>query len=114
MYKIHQFSWHCIARREIADVNLIKGVQNIFGGEFNTVIQLGIQAPSGTTFTINAEGINTSSIIEIGDTGIFELDFKESNTYITTLYLTAPSYLIDSKGKATDNFDIIVDILYEG
>lgn len=112
MYMIHQFNWHCLKGYTVP-VGPLKGIDNIFKGEYNTVIQLGIQAPSGTTFTINAGGVNTSSQIEIGDTGIFELDFKENNTYITTLHLAVPPYLINDNQQATENFDVIVDILYE-
>lgn len=112
MYMIHQFSWHCIKGYTVPTAPL-KGVEDIFKDGYHTVIQLGIQAPSGTVFTINAGGANTSSQIEIGDTGIFELDFKESNTYITTLHLSVPPYLINDRQQATDNFDVIVDILYE-
>lgn len=113
MYMIDQFSWHCIKGYTVS-IGPLKGTEDIFfKDEYRKVIQLGIQAPSGTVFTINASGANTSSQIEIGDTGIFELDFKESNTYITTLHLAVPSYLINDRQQATENFDVIVDILYE-
>ena len=112
MYKIHQFNWHY----RIADQvdNIVLGQQDILQN-YNTVLQLGIQAPPGTIFTINA-GNNTSigSAIEIGDTGIYELDLKDSLTYITTLALMVPSYLYATSTKqALEAFDVIVDILYE-
>ena len=115
MYKIYQFNWHCIKGHTINNVSQIQGTVDIFGQGFgkHTIVQLGIQAPEGTLFTINAGSINTSSQIEIGDTKIFELDFKDSNTYITSLHLEVPSYLISNDGKAKQNFDVIVDILYE-
>lgn len=112
MYMIHQFSWHCIKGYAVP-VGPLTGIDDIFKDGYRTVIQLGIQAPPGTTFTINAGGADTLSWIEIGDTGIFELDFKENNTYITTLHLAVPPYLINDNQQATENFDVIVDILYE-
>jgi hypothetical protein len=42
-------------------VGPLKGTDDVFKDGYRTVIQLGIQAPPGTTFTINAGGINTSS-----------------------------------------------------
>lgn len=117
MYGIHQFSWHYLKGDPINELGAIQSQKDILnlgtGNGYHTVIQLGIQAPPGTMFTINAGNSDIANKIEIGDTGIFELDFKESNTYITTLYLSVPAYLINNQNKATKNFDVIVDILYE-
>lgn len=115
MYGIQQFSWHCLKGDSINDLGAIQSQKDILslGNGYHTVIQLGIQAPPGTMFTINAGNSDIANKIEIGETGIFELDFKESNTYITTLYLSVPAYLINDQNKATKNFDVIIDILYE-
>ena len=71
--------------------------------DYNKIVQLGIQAPSGSHFIINGENTDSNGDIEIGITGIFELDLKDTNTYITSVAVTAP---VGSQ--------IIVDILYEG
>ena len=59
------------------------------------VIKIGIQAPSGTEFSIN-----NSSII-MGDTGFLELD--------NTINLQSLTFT-----GTTDLKNIIIDILYEG
>ena len=109
LYKIHQFSYHYLKDQVVngeilANIDILKNYQ---------VVQLGVQAPPGTTLLLNYTTTDFSSGIEIGDTGIFELDLKDSNTYITSLYLTIPFYLIGSGNKAKEDFDVLVDILYE-
>ena len=59
------------------------------------VIKIGIQAPSGTEFSIN-----NSSVI-MGDTGFLELD--------NTINLQSLTFT-----ETTDLKNIIIDILYEG
>ena len=71
--------------------------------DYNKIVQLGIQAPPGSHFRINGENTDSNGDIEIGTTGMFELDLKDTNTYITSITVTA-----------TVGSQIIVDILYEG
>lgn len=107
MYKIKQYSYHV----EKDSVTELAGGVNIFDGL--PVVQLGIQAPPATLFSINGALAQADSGIEIGTTGIFELDLKDLNTYITSLYIQIPKKYIDENNMAVKDFDIIVDILYE-
>lgn len=107
MYKIKQYSYH----GEANSITELTGGVNIFDGL--SVVQLGIQAPPATLFSINGVLAQADSGIEIGTTGIFELDLKDLNTYITSLYIQLPKEYINENNMILKDFDIIVDILYE-
>lgn len=107
MYKIKQYAYH----EEAGSTTDLVGGVNIFNGL--SVVQLGIQAPPATLFSINGVLTQANSGIEIGATGIFELDLKDSNTYITSLYIQLPEEYIDGNNVVKKDFDVIIDILYE-
>lgn len=68
------------------------------------ILQLGIQAPPGTKFSLN----NGDEII-IGSTGIFELDL-EGKTEITKLTFNETSLAFINNN---DNLSLIVDTIYD-
>ena len=81
---------HQIIINKSSDENVIK--------EYNPVVKLGIQGPSGTSFTIN-----NGSPIQIGTYGIYELDLIGLGGQIKSLVFTS----IGDEGS------VIVDIVYE-
>lgn len=88
--------------------------ENVFQGfaEGASIVQLGIQAPPGTRFLINNVSDTIVSDIEIGVTGIFELDLKNANTAITQLSFTSIKKPVSEEGNILP-WDILVDYLYE-
>lgn len=89
-------------------VSDIKGINEVLNSQMSpNTVQLGIQAPAGTQFFLNG----TKDAIEIGHTQIFELDLKDSNTYITNLYFPIQDGATTAENE-NDN-KIIVNILYE-
>lgn len=73
-----------------------------------SVVQLGIQAPPGTRFLLNNTDFGIITDIEIGITGIFELDLKDANTIITWLSFTK----IQVPDNPAENWNILIDFLY--
>lgn len=84
--QVHQI----IIDKSFSNENIIK--------EYNPVVKLGIQGPSGTSFTIN-----NGSKIQIGTYGIYELDLIGLGGQIKSLVFT----------DIGDAGSVIVDIVYE-
>lgn len=105
MYKIGQFRYS--SGKTPAPINTnVFSVQGAQSAQVYPVLQVGIQAPAGTLILLNGLDSTANSDIEIGYTGIFELDLKNANTYITWLSIKSiPN---------PENYDIIIDFLYEG
>lgn len=84
--------------------------ENIFQGTLSqkVIVQLGIQAPPKTKFIINNFVDSYVTDIEIGTTGIFELDLRGANTGITNLVFR---YI--EEGSDEEPWTIQVDYLYE-
>ena len=77
------------------------------------IVQLGIQAPPGTIFLLNNVDNTSESDIEIGITGIFELDLRDANTAITWLSFEKINKPIDEEGNIKP-WNIQIDYLIEG
>ena len=91
--------------------NKPQGNENIFKDilkEQKIIVQLGIQAPPKTKFVINNFVDSYVTDIEIGTTGIFELDLRGANTGITNLVFR---YI--EEGSNEEPWTIQVDYLYE-
>jgi hypothetical protein len=76
VYKIGQIHFNNYNEPTLGN-NIISRISNNAA-----VVQLGIQAPPGTIVLINNVDDSYISDIEIGVTGIFELDLRNSNTVI--------------------------------
>ena len=74
------------------------------------IVQLGIQAPPGTIFLLNNVDDTFVSDIEVGITGIFELDLRDANTAITWLSFQKINKPIDKN----EPWNIQIDYLIEG
>lgn len=105
MYKIKQFRYSNFNPPPLSE-NLFL-VNDAYSTTY-PVVQLGIQAPPGTKILINAVDTSANSDIEIGYTGIFELDLRDANTYITWLsILNIPGF------ETYEEWEIFIDFLYE-
>lgn len=94
---------YTIKQKIFTSTNLPILNDNVFlNGE--SIIQLGIQAPPKTRFYLNLDNQSYSEDIEIGKTGIFEIDLKDTDTVITWLSF---SNIIKDK-------EIIIDYLCYG
>lgn len=76
----------------------------LFQGK-GSITHLGIQASPGTTFFLNKEADHP---IQIGKTGIFELDVSGYG------YITHIAFATKSLELVNEDNGIIIDILYEG
>ena len=75
--------------------------------KYYPVTQLGIQTAPGVKFSINNGGL-----IEIGTTGIYELDLQGGLGQISSLNFDSNS--IENFLKTNENYNtILVDIIYE-
>lgn len=117
MYKIAQIKYKSNSGENI-NSNIINHNTNLLQlSNINSysVVQMGIQAPPGTMIIINGLNIQSNNAIEIGQTGIFEINLKDNNTYISYLSMAIPSALLDSNNLLKEGkvCDVIIDILYE-
>lgn len=67
-------------------------------------LQVGIRAPEGTLVSINCH----DNPIQIGPTGIYEIDLRNKNTYIFSLQFTNLNQILSANQVA------IVDLIEEG
>ena len=106
MKKMYQYRYYGIPSENNYPADLTKEFMSnhkMFRGK-NAITHLGIQASPGTTFFLNQE-INP---IQIGKTGIFELDVSGYG------YITHLAFAETSLALVNEDNGIIVDILYEG
>ncbi len=73
---------------------------------YNTIFQLGIQAPPGTIFYING----SDSQVIVGSSGVFELNLLNKASISALRFDAASINFI----RENNNSFIIVDILYAG
>ncbi len=86
-----------MAKKIYQFIGVVAG-ENILKDGYYPVTKLGIQAPEGTTFTINEGGE-----IAVGATQIYELDLTGLGGQIYSIVF-----------KETNETSVIVDIIYEG
>lgn len=86
--------------------NLYKG--NIFE-KFSSISQLGIQAEPGTIFFLNNDHLYP---IEIGNTGIYELDLQNYGFIYAIQFLQESLNKYPNENHYTDK--ILIDVIYEG
>lgn len=102
MKKIMQFSFSNNENQANRPSNLTKeklAGQNIFK-DYGAVCQLGIQGPTGLRFYLNG---GTSSI-QVGQTGIYELELSEAR-------ITSIRFNLDDIENLTGT--LLIDIVYE-
>ncbi len=76
--------------------NIASEDKNLFADKY--VVQLGIQAPPGTQFTLN----NSSSAITVSPYGLYELDLTNTQSVLDDLRII----------KLKENTTVTIDILY--
>lgn len=77
---------------------------DLLGASKISAIKIGIQTLPGIKFCLNHWGSN----ITIDHTGVYELDLRNTNTTISSLYFDAESL---ARIEEIDNASIIVDVL---
>lgn len=109
--KVKQFRYYNDAEAKPDGKNYPEGLtkSQLVSGDFikkyTPIKQLGIQAFPGAKFYIN----NSDYVIEIGNTGIYELELN-TNTEVQSLLFDAQSLSIIEESQT---YYLIVDILYE-
>lgn len=105
MKKMYQFRYYGSSSKNYPlDLNQnMMSNHTLFRGK-SSITHLGIQAAPGTTFFLNKE-INP---IQIGKTGIFELDVSGYG------YITHIAFAESTLDLVNEDNGIIIDILYEG
>lgn len=73
---------------------------------YNSIVQLGIQAPPGTKFYLN----NSGKALIVGFSGIFQLDLRNTGTIDSIRFDGVSLNFVESNPSAY----IIVDMLYGG
>ena len=71
-----------------------------------SAVKIGIQTLPGITFHISSSGFGNGIIID--HTGVYDLDLRNTNTTISSLYFDAKSI---ARIDEIDNASIIVDVL---
>ena len=103
MKKLYQFRYYGEGHENNFPENLsLNSTVNLLQ-DYPTTTQLGIQAWPGAQFKLN----NSSALIEIGMTSIYELEL-DGLTYLNELYFDS-----DTLAAAAAGHGIIIDIIYE-